>query len=114
MSGAAARAKSGELTLMVSGNENAIARVKGIFDSISANVFNLGSEARLGSAMKATKQLLAGVHIMAMAEAMAFGRSQGISFEHFMEVIPKCAGTNGSWKIAHRQFYLVITHQKHR
>ena len=47
MSGAAARAKSGELTLMVSGDETAITRVKGIFDSISANVFNLGSEAGL-------------------------------------------------------------------
>jgi putative dehydrogenase len=100
MSGAAARAKSGELTLMVSGDETAITRVKGIFDSISANVFNLGSEAGLGSAMKATNQLLAGVHIMAMAEAMAFGRSQGISFERFMEVIPKCAGT--SWILENR------------
>ena len=42
--------------------------------------------------MKATNQLLAGVHIMAMAESMAFGRSQGISFERFMEVIPKMRG----------------------
>jgi len=100
MSGAAARAKSGELTLMVSGDETAITRVDGILDSISANVFNLGSEAGLGSAMKATNQLLAGVHIMAMAEAMAFGRSQGISFERFMQVIPKCAGT--SWILENR------------
>ena len=37
---------------------------------------------------------------MAMAEAMAFGRSQGISFERFMEVIPKCEGT--SWILENR------------
>lgn len=112
MSGAAARAKTGELTLMVSGDESAIARVGSIFDSISANVFNLGSEAGLGSAMKATNQLLAGVHIMAMAEAMAFGRSQGSVLNALWRLFPNAQAPAGSWKIARRLFYLVTMHQK--
>ena len=50
--------------------------------------------------MKAVNQLLAGVHIAAMAEAMTFGMTQGVSPEKFMDVIPKCAGT--SWMLENR------------
>ena len=44
--------------------------------------------------MKAVNQLLAGVHIATMAEAMTFGMTQGIEPRRFLEVIQKCAGTS--------------------
>ena len=50
--------------------------------------------------MKAVNQLLAGVHIAVMAEALTFGISQGISPEKFIETISKCAGT--SWMLENR------------
>ena len=53
-----------------------------------------------GSAMKAVNQLLAGVHIAAMAEALTFGMTQGVTPEKFVEVISKCAGT--SWMLENR------------
>jgi len=55
--------------------------------------------------MKAVNQLLAGVHIATMAEAMTFGMTQGVSPEMFMEVIPSCAGS--SWMLENRGPHIV-------
>jgi 3-hydroxyisobutyrate dehydrogenase len=45
-------------------------------------------------------QLLAGVHIATMAEAITFAMTQGIAPETFIKVIPQCAGT--SWMLENR------------
>jgi 3-hydroxyisobutyrate dehydrogenase-like beta-hydroxyacid dehydrogenase len=50
--------------------------------------------------MKAVNQLLAGVHIAAMAEALTFGMTQGVTPAAFLELIRKCAGT--SWMLENR------------
>ena len=55
--------------------------------------------------MKAVNQMLAGIHIAAMAEAITFGVSQGIAPETFLEVIPRCAGT--SWMLENRAPHVV-------
>lgn len=55
--------------------------------------------------MKAVNQMLAGVHIAAMAEAITFGISQGVAPETFLEVIPRCAGT--SWMLENRAPHVV-------
>ncbi len=55
--------------------------------------------------MKAVNQLLAGVHIAAMAEALTFGMTQGVTPEKFVEVISKCAGT--SWMLENRAPHIV-------
>ena len=100
MSGGAAKAMDGQLTYMASGTADAFAAARPILDASAGQVFDLGREAGLGSAMKAVNQMLAGVHIAAMAEAMTFGIGQGIAAETFMEVIPQCAGT--SWMLENR------------
>ena len=100
MSGGAAKAMDGQLTYMASGSKEAFAAAKPILDASGGQVFDLGREAGLGSAMKAVNQMLAGVHIAAMAEAMTFGIGQGISPGTFLEVIPQCAGT--SWMLENR------------
>jgi putative dehydrogenase len=55
--------------------------------------------------MKAVNQLLAGVHIAVMAEALTFGITQGVTPEKFVEVISKCAGT--SWMLENRAPHIV-------
>ena len=72
---------------------------------MAETVFELGDAAGAGSAMKAVNQLLAGVHIAAMAEAMTFGMTQGVTPDAFMEVITKCAGT--SWMLENRGGHIV-------
>ncbi len=100
ISGGAARAAAGRLSIMASGSPEAFSAARPALDAMAETVFELGNAAGAGSAMKAVNQLLAGVHIAAMAEALTFGMSQGVSPEKFLEVIPKCAGT--SWMLENR------------
>jgi len=72
---------------------------------MAETVFELGDDAGAGSAMKAVNQLLAGVHIASMAEAMTFGISQGIEAKNIVDVISKCAGT--SWMFENRAPHIV-------
>ena len=100
ISGGAAKAATGELSIMASGSAEAFAAAGPALDAMATTVFEIGPEPGQGSAMKAVNQLLAGVHIAAMAEAMTFGISQGIDPARFMDVIPHCAGS--SWMLENR------------
>ncbi|MBL4919105.1 L-threonate dehydrogenase [Szabonella alba] len=105
ISGGAAKAAAGQLSVMASGSRAAFAAARPALDAMAQTVFDLGDAPGAGSAMKAVNQLLAGVHIAAMAEAMTFGMTQGVAPEKFMEVIPKCAGT--SWMLENRGPHIV-------
>lgn len=105
ISGGAAKAATGELSIMASGSEDAFAAARPFLDATAATVFELGNEPGAGSAMKSVNQLLAGVHIAAMGEAMAFGMTQGVTPEVFLKVISQCAGT--SWMLENRAPHVV-------
>lgn len=105
ISGGSVKAASGQLSIMASGTAEAFAAARPVLGSIAETVFELGDTAGAGSAMKAVNQLLAGVHIAAMAEALTFGMTQGVTPEKFVEVISKCAGT--SWMLENRAPHIV-------
>lgn len=105
ISGGAAKAASGQLSIMASGTDAAFAAARPVLDAAAETIFTLGDKAGAGSAMKAVNQLLAGVHIATMAEAMTFGMTQGVTPESFVEVISKCAGT--SWMLENRAPHIV-------
>ena len=105
ISGGAVKAAEGELSIMASGRPEAFTAAQPLLDAMADTVFEMGDMAGAGSAMKAVNQMLAGVHIAAMAEAIAFGVTQGISPERFMDVIPRCAGT--SWMLENRGPHVV-------
>jgi 3-hydroxyisobutyrate dehydrogenase len=100
ISGGSVKASLGKLSIMASGTPEAFAAMQPVLDCIAETVFSLGHDVGAGSAMKAVNQLLAGVHIAAMAEALTFGMTQGVTPEKFVEVISKCAGT--SWMLENR------------
>lgn len=105
ISGGSVKAAAGQLSIMASGTEEAFAAARPVLDAMAEKVFDLGRSAGPGSAMKSVNQLLAGVHIAAMAEAMTFGMTQGIRPEVFLDVIPQCAGT--SWMLENRAPHIV-------
>lgn len=105
ISGGSVKASQGALSVMASGTKDAFAAARPVLDATAATVFELGDSAGAGSAMKAVNQLLAGVHIAAMAEAMTFGMTQGVDPAQFVEVISKCAGT--SWMLENRAPHIV-------
>ncbi|KQS59437.1 3-hydroxyisobutyrate dehydrogenase [Rhizobium sp. Leaf371] len=105
ISGGSMKAAQGKLSIMASGTPEAFARARPALDAMAETVFELGDTAGAGSAMKAVNQMLAGVHIAAMAEAITFGMTQGIDPETFLKVILRCAGT--SWMLENRAPHVV-------
>lgn len=105
ISGGAGKAATGQLSVMASGTNEAFVAAKPTLDAAAETVFTLGDSAGAGSAMKAVNQLLAGVHIATMAEALTFGMTQGVTPDKFVEVISKCAGT--SWMLENRAPHIV-------
>ena len=105
ISGGPVKASEGALTIMASGPKAAFDAARPLLNSISENVYNLGEEAGSGSAMKSVNQLLAGIHIAAMGEALTFGISQGIDAARIVEIVSKCAGT--SWMFENRGAHVV-------
>ncbi|MEM9349040.1 MAG: L-threonate dehydrogenase [Pseudomonadota bacterium] len=105
ISGGSVKSAAGQLGVMASGRPEAFAAARPVLDACAETVFDLGSEAGAGSAMKAVNQLLAGVHIATMAEALTFGMTQGIAPATFLDVISKCAGT--SWMLENRAPHIV-------
>jgi 3-hydroxyisobutyrate dehydrogenase/2-hydroxy-3-oxopropionate reductase len=105
ISGGAAKAAQGKLSIMAAGAEAAFDAARPALDAMAETVHDLGRVAGAGSAMKAVNQLLAGVHIAAMGEALAFATSQGLDLERVVKVISVSAGT--SWMFENRAPHVV-------
>nr|WP_234432875.1 L-threonate dehydrogenase [Streptomyces sp. NRRL S-1824] len=105
ISGGAARAAAGELTMMTSGSAAAYAVADQVLEAMSSTVYRLGDRAGLGSKVKIVNQLLAGVHIAAAAEAMALGIKSGVPAEALYEVITHSAGN--SWMFENRMAHVL-------
>jgi len=105
MSGGAAKAAAGELTMMTSGRPQAYAKCQPVLDAMAARVYKLGDRAGAGSKVKTIHQLLAGVHIAAAAEAMALGLREGVDPQALYEVITNSAGN--SWMFGNRMAHVL-------
>ncbi|KDA94702.1 oxidoreductase [Pantoea agglomerans Eh318] len=105
VSGGAAKAASGEMTVMASGSDAAFAQLQSVLDAVAAKVYRVGSEIGLGSTVKIIHQLLAGVHIAVGAEAMALAARAGIPLETMYEVVTNAAGN--SWMFENRMRHVV-------
>jgi putative dehydrogenase len=105
ISGGAAKAASGEMTMMTAGKPEAYAVVGPLLDAMAAKVYRLGDQAGAGSKVKIINQLLAGVHIAAAAEAMALGLREGVDAKALYEVITHSAGN--SWMFENRMAHVL-------
>ena len=105
ISGGAARAASGEMTMMTAGKPAAYARCETLLAVTAAKVYKLGDAAGNGSKVKIINQLLAGVHIAAAAEAMALGIREGVAPDALYEVITHSAGN--SWMFENRMTHVL-------
>ncbi len=105
ISGGAAKAASGQMTMMTAGTPAAYAKAGGALDAMAAKVYRLGDRAGNGSKVKIINQLLAGVHIAAAAEAMALGLREGVDAAALYEVITHSAGN--SWMFENRMAHVL-------
>ncbi len=100
ISGGAAKAASGALTIMASGSKQAFDTARPGLDAMAGKVYELGEAAGTGAAFKMINQLLAGVHIAAACEAITFAARQGLDLDKVYEVITASAGN--SWMFENR------------
>ncbi|MDZ5452106.1 L-threonate dehydrogenase [Labrys sp. ZIDIC5] len=100
ISGGAKKAASGDLTFMASGSAQAFAAARPALEAMAGTVYELGDQAGIGSSFKVVNQLLAGVHIAAACEAIAFAKSLDLDISRVFEVITKSAGN--SWMFENR------------
>ena len=105
ISGGAARAASGEMTMMTAGTPAAYAKCEPLLNAMAAKVYKLGDRAGAGSKVKIINQLLAGVHIAAAAEAMALGLREGVDPAALYDVITHSAGN--SWMFENRMAHVL-------
>ena len=105
ISGGAAKAASGQMTMMTAGSAAAYDKAGRALDAMAAKVYRLGERAGNASKVKIINQLLAGVHIAAAAEAMALGLREGVDPAGLYEVITHSAGN--SWMFENRMAHVL-------
>ena len=105
ISGGAAKAASGEMTMMTAGKPEAYALCEPLLNAMAGKVYKLGDSAGAGSKVKIVNQLLAGVHIAAAAEAMALGLREGVDPAALYEVITHSAGNR--WMFENRMAHVL-------
>jgi len=86
VSGGVAGAQAGTLTLLIGGEQGDIARVAPLLDKISTRRTHLGP-AGAGQAAKLCNQLIVSANLIAIAEAVALGRSLGVDVERLPEAL---------------------------
>jgi len=105
ISGGAAKAAAGQMTMMTAGSPAAYEKAEVFLNAMAGKVYKLGGSAGAGSKVKIINQLLAGVHIAAAAEAMALGLREGVDAEALYEVITHSAGN--SWMFENRMAHVL-------
>ncbi|KAG0650354.1 L-threonate dehydrogenase [Hyphodiscus hymeniophilus] len=103
ISGGVTEAADGLLTIICSASRNAMSKANPVLVALSGkseNIFYVGDDVGAASSIMLIKQLLAGVHIMAAAEAMAFGAKLGLDTRSLYGILKNAAG--GSWMFEDR------------
>jgi L-threonate 2-dehydrogenase len=100
ISGGAAKAAEGQLTVMASGSKESFVRARPVLDVVAHTVYELGADPGMGASFKIVNQLLAGVHIATACEAITFAKRLGLDIELVYKVITASAGN--SWMFQDR------------
>ncbi|HUZ21571.1 MAG TPA: NAD(P)-dependent oxidoreductase [Acidimicrobiales bacterium] len=93
ISGGAAAADSGTLTLMVGGDEHVLEKVRSTLNFFSANIFHVGPSGA-GHTTKLLNNFLNAVSLAATAEVMVAGKKAGLDLAILLEVLNKSSGVN--------------------
>lgn len=84
--GAPHHARSGELRVMVGGEEDDFRALEGLFEAVGKEVTYLGGNG-MGATMKLVLNMLMGVQMPALAEAVVFGEQAGLPRDKILQMI---------------------------
>ena len=93
MSGASNRAKSGELTFMLGGEEDVVRDLKPMFTAMGNQIFHLGALST-GMTCKVLNNMLAATNVIAVRRMRACAQALGLAPEKFQEIASRSSGAN--------------------
>ena len=99
VSGGTAGAENGTLTVMAGGDEDVLDEVRPLLAAMAGNIWRVGPVGA-GKAVKAINQMLAGIHMIASAEALALAGKLEIDPETLVRVIGSSSGA--SWMLLNK------------
>ncbi|MDB5804089.1 MAG: 3-hydroxyisobutyrate dehydrogenase [Betaproteobacteria bacterium] len=100
ISGGPARAEAGTMSMMIAGGKEALDLCAGVLPAMSDKRFVVGDTPGQGGTMKLVNNLLAGIHNVAAAEALALGLKAGLDPHKVFDVV--MASSGGSWMFGDR------------
>jgi 3-hydroxyisobutyrate dehydrogenase len=95
ISGGPARAETGAMSMMIAGNAAAIAQWEEILAAMAEKRFRISENIGDGAKVKLVNNLLAGINLVAGAEALALGMKLGLDPHKLFDTI--CASSGASW-----------------
>ena len=93
VSGGQIGAEAGTLAIMVGGDEECYNRCLDIFNAMGKKIYYCGGNGN-GQVVKITNNLLAGINIVASAEALAMGVKAGVDLKVLFDAISASSGQN--------------------
>jgi 3-hydroxyisobutyrate dehydrogenase len=93
ISGGAAAAEAGTLTVMVGGSEDALDTVRPVLAHFAKHVHHMGASGS-GHVTKLLNNFLNGISLAATAEVMVAGRKAGLDLRKLLEVVNASSGVN--------------------
>jgi L-threonate 2-dehydrogenase len=100
VSGGTAGAAAATLTVMAAAPEAAFAAVRPVLDALGDKVFHVGPRPGQGAMVKSVNQLLCGVHLAVLAEALSLARKVGIELDVILEIMGGSSAS--SWMLQDR------------
>jgi putative dehydrogenase len=94
VSGGAAGAEAGTLTVIASGPADDLDRCRPLLEAFAANIFHVGGEVGAGQAAKLVNQLLVVTHLVAAVEALLLGARSGVDPQQLYEIISTSVGNS--------------------
>jgi 3-hydroxyisobutyrate dehydrogenase-like beta-hydroxyacid dehydrogenase len=93
ISGGAAAADVGKLTLMVGGESEVLEKVRPVLENFATNIFYVG-DSGAGHVAKLLNNFLNAVSLAATAEVMVAGKKAGLDLAVLLDVLNKSSGVN--------------------
>jgi 3-hydroxyisobutyrate dehydrogenase-like beta-hydroxyacid dehydrogenase len=93
ISGGAAAAEKGALTVMAGGEEEALARIRPVLETFASSIVHMGASGS-GHTAKLLNNYLNGVSLAATAEVMVAARKAGLDLRRFLDVLNSSSGVN--------------------
>lgn len=97
VSGGVPRAESGDLSIIVGGEADALEACRPAFEAMSAKIFHMGGIGQ-GLAMKLCNNMITQVTRVVIAEAMALGAKAGLDPQRMFDVISVSTGNSNSFQ----------------